>query len=858
MDLNTKEGLVRDYFSEHSYDEMFLSTMEIKPAWKNISNSLINMGRDELLSRQKDIDWMLSENGVTYNVYNDPKGLNRPWNLNIIPFVLLESEWRGIVKGLQQRVHLLDLVVKDIYGKRELIKNGIIPAEIVYGHRGFLRQCDQILYNTPKNISIYASDLSRGPDGRMWVVNDRAQAPSGMGYALENRATAGSVLSDVYKKNDVKRIDGFFRDFNKLLVESSPSKNPNPTIVIITPGPHNETYFEHAYLSSYFGYPLVRGNDLVVREGFLWMKSLKGLKKIDVVLRRVDDVFMDPLELREDSYLGVTGLLDVVRRQNVTVINPIGTGVIENSGLIPFMPAIAKYYLGEDLILPQIATWWCGQEKERSFVLENLSKFVIKRIDRSNREDIVFGEFLTSEEEVNLKNKISKSPYLYVAQEKITFSTVPNFTNERFEPRNMVCRAFAIAKGDDYRVMSGGLVRVSPEIKTRRVSNQRGGTSKDFCVLSESNNLENIHPVWQNDQKITVAKLDDLPSMTAENLYWTGRYLSRALITSRFLRMVLKQCTNSDLDIHTITENEKLHVLLRGVTKLTNTFPGFFDSSKGNPLPDIRKELTAVVFDKTKQGSLANILSSFNNSYYAIRNLWSTDMWRVFDSIQKICVLMEEKNESTDPVSLKAILKILDQLITRLIAIMGLIEESILVNQGLLLYFIGLNLEASIFKIKKLDILITKSTNKDMEYDLLECLLNSMESLNIYRYSYRSYITVENTLSLVLLNPEYARSLMYLVSRLRKDIGKLPFSENKGTLNNSQRFINEAFLKLKSITVTGLIDSSTEYRNVKENFKELLIELEEQLTGISIDITNTYFNHISVQCQLSTQSFPKE
>jgi len=249
--MNKESNLLLEHYNaSNTHDEMFTSKMKVKESWVSLSENLRQLGSEELQSRQKDIDWILSENGVTYNVYNDPKGLNRPWNLNVMPFVIQESEWNEISRGLKQRVHLLDLVLKDIYGKRELIKNGIIPHEIIYGHRGFLRQCDQIKYNTAKNLSIYASDLSRGPDGRIWVVNDRTQAPSGMGYSLENRATAGRVLSDVYKNINVRKLSSFFQDFNELLIKASPEVRENPNIIILTPGPHNETYFEHAYLSS--------------------------------------------------------------------------------------------------------------------------------------------------------------------------------------------------------------------------------------------------------------------------------------------------------------------------------------------------------------------------------------------------------------------------------------------------------------------------------------------------------------------------------------------------------------------------------------------------------------------------------
>ena len=845
--------LVNKYFNGNTHDEMFTPEMQVKPGWKSISDNLQALGQKELASRQKDIDWMLSENGVTYNVYNDPKGLNRPWNLNIVPFVIQEHEWRSIAKGLKQRVHLLDLVLKDIYGKRELIKKGILPYEIIYGHRGFLRQCDQIHYTTDKWLSIYASDLSRGPDGRIWVVNDRTEAPSGMGYALENRSTAGRVLSDIYRNIHVRKLSGFFQDFDELLLKASPKQREVPNIVILTPGPRNETYFEHAYLASFLGYPLVRGNDLVVRDGFLWMKSLKGLKRIDVVLRRVDDAFMDPLELREDSHLGVAGLLDVVRRQNVTIINPIGSGVIENFGLIPFMPAIAKYFLDEELILPQIATWWCGQEKEKSYVLENLHQYVIKRIDRSNRESIFFGEFLTNDEKSLLRHRIQKEPYLYVAQERINFSTVPNFIEGQLEPRNMVCRAFAIAKEDSYQIMPGGLVRVSPERGNLRVSNQRGGTSKDFCVISDQPEVNETKFSWNQKSSYSFSGLNDLPSHTAENLYWAGRYIGRSLVICRFLRMTLKQLVKVEDDEH-ILKNDKLNILLKGVTQITSTFPGFVGKEKQEPVTDVRTELESVIFDKTRIGSLANTMTQFSHSYYAIRNLWSSDMWRVFEIIQKSWKNMEEKDRSE--LSYNTIIKFLDQTITRIIAFMGLIEESILVNQGLLLYFIGLNLEQGMLTISKLRAILTVNAEENSTYEILEALLISHESLNIYRYSFRSYITFENVLSLILLDPTYGRSLTYLVSRIHKDVSKLPYSGVTNELMPYEKCIFEAFSKLRLASAQELMETDSENIVFRKNLAILLRDLSDLLFQTSQAIADTYFNHTLKQNQLTSQSFP--
>lgn len=844
---------LNNYFTDHKHDEMFTSKMEVKPHWKKLFTGLNNLGDEGLKSRQKDIDWLLAENGVTYNVYNDPKGLHRPWNLNVVPFLLHESEWKLVEKGLKQRAELLNLVLKDIYGDRSLIKNGIIPHEVIYGHRGFLRQCAGINYATDKLLSIYATDISRGTDGRLWVVNDRAEAPSGMGYALENRSTTSRILPEMFTKMNVKRLSGFFHEFNQMLVDASPENKENPNIVILTPGSHNETYFEHAYLASFLGYPLVQGNDLVVRDGYLWMKSLKGLKQVDVVLRRVDDAYIDPLELREDSQLGVAGLLDVVRRNNVAIVNPVGSGIIENPGLIPFMPAIAKYFLQEELILPQIASWWCGQEKERNYVLNNISNLVIKRIDRTNRESIHFGEFLSPKQIENLKSEINERPYRFVAQEKINFSTAPNLTNSKFEPRNMVARAFSIATKEGYSVMPGGLVRVAPNRDSLGVSNQRGGTSKDFWILDDTPSKETKTQYLHPKTAIAASGLNDLPSLTAENLFWAGRYVGRTLVNARFLRMVLRQMVLVQNN-NEKPDSVKLQALYKAVTQLTGTFPGFSEKNKAGKyaMDNPYEEMLSVILDKDRAGSLAHTISMFSNSYYSIRNLWSSDMWRVFENIQKTWRAFEGDTDR----SINKMIKVLNQLITRLIAFMGLIEESIMVQQGLLLYFIGLQLEQSTLTITKCRSLLSIKYEEQVEYELLEYLLSSHESLNIYRYSYRSYIQVEHVIDLLILDLEYSRSLTYMFSRIQKDIAKLPHSNNNNNLSDYQKFVFEGFSKLRLANSANLTKTKSNDSLLRKDLDNLLEELSDLLFETSQSISNTYFDHTYKQNQLVTQSFP--
>lgn len=840
--------LFQNYLLDYSnYEELLTKDLKIKPDWERLLNNLITIGSKELISKQADIDWLLEENGVTYNVYNDPKGLNRPWNLNIVPFIIHQNEWNTIEKGVKQRSEILNLILTDIYGKRELLAKGIIPPEVIYAHRGFLRSCDQIQYNTSKQLLIHAADLARGPDGQMWVVNDRTQAPSGMGYALENRFSISRTVPEIFSDINVKQPSQFFKDLNGLLLNAASTNKENPTIVILTPGPHNETYFEHSYLSSFLGLPLVKGNDLIVRYGKLWMKSLIGLKQVDVILRRVDDVFVDPLELREDSYLGIAGLLEVVRLQNVAIVNPVGSGILENPALIPFMANICKFFLDEDLLLPQIASWWCGQEKERNYVLTHLPSLVIKKIDRPNRERIFFCEFLSKKELNELKIEILANPYKFVAQERIHFSSAPNFTKGQLEPRHIVCRSFSIAKGNGYSVMPGGLVRVAANREELIVSNQRGGTSKDFWIATDKPQHNIQQYSWQKSSSSESYGLEDVPSNTAENLFWSGRYLGRTIITARYMRMVMNQMNKVQYN-DSESQSENLKILFKSITNITSTFPGFMDDKDGKAMNNPLKEIESVILDINKSGSFAQTLSSFNSSFYSLRNLWSRDMWRVFESIQKVWTDYKALEQYTIAIHTK----FFDRILTRLIAFMALIDESVLVKQGLLLYFIGLQMEQAMMTIAKFRSLVIVQYDEDLEYDILESLLSSHESLNIYRYSYRSYLSLENVLSLILFDKEYTRSLAYQINRLKKDINMLPV-RSSDDLTACKKTIMEASIKIQNISIDDLasVDQNVKMRL---NLEELLSELSELLHATSLSISDTYFNHSYRQKQLVHQN----
>jgi uncharacterized alpha-E superfamily protein len=391
---------------------------------------------------------------------------------------------------------------------------------------------------------------------------------------------------------------------------------------------------------------------------------------------------------------------------------------------------------------------------------------------------------------------------------------------------------------------------VAAERENLRVSNQRGGISKDFWVVSDKpqNYLPNY--AWDNRFRNPVSDINDLPSHTAENLFWSGRYLGRTLITSRLLRMCLNRMQRSQYE-NSKDPSDSLQIIFEAITSITHTFPGFVGKGKEEVLANPLKELNALILDNFKMGSLAQTLSSFNNSYYTLRNLWSKDMWRVFDGIKKLW----NKHDRKEEYSISALIKLLDSTTTRLIAFMGLIEESILVDQGLLLYFIGLQTEQASLTIAKCRALIVAKYDEDLEYEMLEALLSSHESLNIYRYSYRSYLSVENVIKLVLLNDKYSRSLTYQLSRISKDIGKLPLP--KGVENNSECFdlINKATEIIANSKIEDLLKLDKD-EAVRVNLEEMLSELSELLHKTSLSISDTYFNHSYQQSQLVNQNFP--
>ncbi|MGZ8226317.1 MAG: circularly permuted type 2 ATP-grasp protein [Methylococcaceae bacterium] len=834
-----------------AYDEMYATEHKVLPYWERFIAALEAMGSDELERRRREAQRLLRENGVTYNVYGDSEKLTRPWRLDPVPLLISNEEWSVIEAGLKQRADLLDLILKDIYGQQTLLKKGLLPLELVFGHQGFLHPCVGALQNQQRHLTIYSANLARGPDGRMWILDDRTQAPSGFGYALENRTAVTRVLPDIFRDTQVRRLSGFFKMFGKGLAGIATHNKENPRIVVLTPGPFNETYFEHAYLASYLGFTLVQGDDLTVRDGRVWLKSLGGLQPVDVILRRLDDSFCDPLELRNDSRLGVAGLLEAVRRGNVAIANPLGSSVLENPGLLAFLPRLSRYFLNQDLILDSVATWWCGQRRERDFVLQNLEHLVIKQVNRHRGHGAIFGSNLSSKEKETLRNAILAKPHLFVGQEQVSFSTVPAFIDHHIEPRNAVLRNFVVANGDNYLVMPGGLTRVAREKDDFIVSNQAGGISKDTWILAAE--PEKPVSVWSQPARnqLVDGVTEPLTSRAADNLFWVGRYLERVEAATRLLRTVLQKLREVS-EFKDTTDSQCLAILLRTLTHVTTTYPGFVGIGE-RFLKAPQAELLSLTKDGHRSGSLTANIHGFAQSAFSIRDLWSQDTWRSVDNIQR----RWQQRVIASEITVEQLQTHLDDLITGIVAFTGLITESMTREAGWLMLDSGRRLERALTLISLLRATLVIRHDDALLNQVLESVLISTDSLNIYLRRYRAAIQLPMVLELLLTDETHPRSLTYQLAQLSDHISAFPRERSKSQLSEEERLILKAYTDLRLCNIVELLKVSDDC-GIYTELDEVLSGTVELLWRIAEVIAQAYFSHSQTSHLMTTKNSPED
>ena len=481
MNLTEKE-LFGGYDAGSFYDEFFTAEGEPRPCARILIEKLNQLSREELAERQQAAELSLLNMGITFTVAAEG-GTERIFPFDIIPRIIEEKEWRTIERGLKQRIYALNLFIDDIYHEQRILKDRIIPKDIVFSGKSFLKECMGL--NPPQGIwcHITGTDLVRDGDGRVYVLEDNLRCPSGVSYVIENRLTMKRTFPEVFENGRVLPVDDYATKLLEMLQCISPRQEFDRKIVVLTPGVYNSAYFEHSFLAQQMGVQLVEGSDLIVEDGYVHMRTTRGFERVDVIYRRIDDTFLDPRVFRQDSMLGVPGLMEVYQAGRVALANAPGTGIADDKVVYKFVPDMIRYYLGEDAILPNVPTYLCCEEKEREYVLENMEKLVVKSANEAGGYGMLIGPASTPREREEFAAKIRQAPRNFLAQPTLSLSRVPTLINNQFEGRHVDLRPY-ILYGRDIFVMPGGLTRVALKKGSLVVNSSQGGGSKDTWVVT--------------------------------------------------------------------------------------------------------------------------------------------------------------------------------------------------------------------------------------------------------------------------------------------------------------------------------------------------------------------------------------
>ncbi|MBC7853623.1 MAG: circularly permuted type 2 ATP-grasp protein, partial [Pirellulaceae bacterium] len=780
---------------------------------------------------------LLRENGVTYNFYGAPQGPGRPWELDPIPLLITKREWQRLAVGLIQRATLLNRVLADLYGPRELLRHGTIPPELLYNHPGYLLPCHGIRPPGDVYLHLYAAHLARKPDGSVVVMADRTQGPSGAGYAVENRLVISRTLPSDFHRLHVERLASFFITLRDTLTALAPSGRDNPRVVLLSPGSESTAYFEDAYLARYLGYTLVEGGDLTVRGGKVFLKTLGGLLPVDVILRRTRDHDCDPLELRPDSLFGVPGLVQAARTGQVLVANALGSGVAETPALAAFLPAACRQLLGEELLLPSVPTWWCGQRQSLQHVESHLDQLIIRPAIMHRSERPILGWQLSTSQREELLSRIRYSPANFVAQEPISYSTMPAWSDSEITPLRVGLRAFAAASGGTYCVMPGGLSRAAPTSESLAESVSSGQASKDVWILSDKP-VEEVSLLRPSRAALELRRSPfDLPSRVADNLYWLGRYVERTEGIIRHLRSAVVRLTN-DLEPGGLTE---LWLLVQALSEVGESPLPASPAASQDPFEDLRSEVSTLTFDERPLG-LQSSLQSLRRTATLVRDRLSLDSWRIVNQLDSELLFpwMNRRDRLGD------ILLLLNQMLSLLAAFSGLATENMTRGPGWQFLDMGRRIERALNSLRLVQRLLVPA---EVELSpLLEAILEIFDSTMTYRYRYLTSLQLPPVLDLILIDETNPRAVGFQLNALAEHVGSLPHADLVQAAKDQQ--IMYAALAALRLTDLEALEEFDEGRS-RGHLQRLTEKLAGFLRELSDVITHKHLTHTAASRQLS-------
>ncbi len=744
------------------------------------------------------------------------------------------TEWDTLESGLVQRSRLLDAVLTDLYGPRRSVTGGLFPAQLLFAHPGYVRAARGIEVPGRHQLFMHACDISRAADGAFRVNADWAQAPSGAGYALADRRVVAHATPDLYERIGPRPASPWAQALRLALIDVAPESAEEPVVVVLSPGILSETAFDQAYLASVLGFPLVESADLVVRDGKLWMRSLGTLKRVDVVLRRVDADYIDPLDLRADSRLGVVGLVEVLRRGAVTVVNTLGSGILESPGLLRFLPELADALLGETPLLETAPVYWGGINVERSHLLSKLASLLIKPVIGG---DTIVGPALSAKQRESLAARIEATPWQWVGQELPQFSSAPtDFQPGGLSSASVGMRLFTVSQRGGYAPMIGGLgYLLAPG---NAAYTMKTVAAKDIWVRT---------PTRVTAERTQISPPVELPVMTPSpttavssprvlsDLFWMGRYAERAENMARLL-IVTRERYHEFRNRQDMAGSECVPVLLASLGQITGTDTGA-DGDSHEMIATAPTTLWSLTADRHRSGSLAQSVERLGLSARAVRDQMSNDTWMVLAAVENAVLhrgrMMPESQRAGEAFLASAHRETL----AGMLALSGLAAESMVQDVGWTMMDIGRRIERALALTALLRATLTTVRSPGAEQTVTESTLVACESSVIYRRRNLGAVSISAVADLVLLDAENPRSLVYQLERLRADLKALPGSSGS---SRPERLVDEMGTRLRRLDPADLEDVSPD--GTRRELADLLDGMHSDLRDLSGVITATHLS----------------
>jgi uncharacterized circularly permuted ATP-grasp superfamily protein/uncharacterized alpha-E superfamily protein len=793
------------------FDEMMDGDGRVRAHWQPFLAMLAALGGDEINRRFAAADRYLRDSGVFYRVYEDAAGIERPWPLSHVPLIIEPAEWRQLEAGVIQRAELLEAVLTDAYGPALLTSEGRLPAALIAGNPEFLRPLVGVAAPAGAHLRFYAVDVGRGADGHWWVLNDRAQAPSGAGYVIENRLALSRAIPDIYRTARVERVAPFFQAFQAELFALN--RQDDARICLLTPGPMNETYFEHAYLARYLGLLLVEGEDLIVRDDGVFIRTVSGLRRTEVLVRRIDADFADPLELNAASRLGVAGLLQAVRDDKIVIINALGAGLVEARAMLAFLPALAPIVLGADLKMSNVATWWLGRPDMREEMIKKLDSMVIAAAFTESLADgrlggEILGAKLNDAQRQSLMQSIRDRGIDYVVQEAVTLSSMPVWRDGQLQPRPFTLRLFLAKVGGRWQVMPGGFVRIAEHADARAVSLQRGAATADAWVLAHGPVGETT--LLPTPERMQVQRATGLlPSRAADNLFWVGRYVERVEATLRLVRAMINRVAEAD---------DAAAPVIASIGDLLGVWNAIPSETRQAAATFIAR---AVLTREDLEGSLLHLVGAARSAASVIRDRFSPDAWRAINDLGTIIAAPLPIGPSE-----RAMIERVEAALRIISSLSGLAQENMTQLAGWRFLELGRRIERALLTCR----LVRCFAYAGAPDDGLDVLLELADSQISYRQRYVMVAALAPVIDLVMLDPNNPRSAMFQLDRIETHLGALPRRNATGRLSPAQQIVASIATRLRTAEAPNIDDG-------------LIRDIEQSLVKLSDAITSTYLSN---------------